>query len=62
MTNFWINYISDLFEETNVTINATSDFLFITDTEIEYLWNVLEYVSWYGFSIDRLENIFVIKV
>lgn len=45
MPDFWINYISNLFENTNVTIDDKSDFLFITDTELIYLWNVLEYVS-----------------
>ncbi|CAG9762242.1 unnamed protein product [Ceutorhynchus assimilis] len=45
LPNFWLNYISSIFANTNVTINADTDLFLITDTELEYLWNVLEYVS-----------------
>ncbi|XP_050300077.1 neprilysin isoform X2 [Anthonomus grandis grandis] len=45
MPDFWINYISLIFEGTNVTINESSDYLFITDVELGYIWGVLNYVS-----------------
>ncbi|KAH0999502.1 hypothetical protein HUJ04_005277, partial [Dendroctonus ponderosae] len=45
MPDFWINYISSLFETTNVTIDPHSDAFLITETELGYLWNVLDYVS-----------------
>lgn len=45
LPDFWMNYVSYIFKDTNITINATSDCLFITDTEIAYLWHVLQYVS-----------------
>ncbi|XP_066245414.1 neprilysin isoform X2 [Euwallacea similis] len=43
--NFWIDYISLIFQDTNVTIDPHNDSLFITEKELPYLFDVLNYVS-----------------
>ncbi|XP_066145515.1 endothelin-converting enzyme homolog [Euwallacea fornicatus] len=43
--DFWIDYISLIFQDTNVTIDSQNDSLFISETELPYLFTVLDYVS-----------------
>ncbi|KAF7275221.1 hypothetical protein GWI33_012070, partial [Rhynchophorus ferrugineus] len=45
MPKFWINYVESIFENTNVTLDPAVDFLYTTETEMGYMWSVLEYIS-----------------
>ncbi|KAL1505409.1 hypothetical protein ABEB36_004982 [Hypothenemus hampei] len=44
--NFWVNYITNIFRwHSNVTIDAQTDYLYIRETESEYLWQILNYIQ-----------------
>lgn len=45
LPNFWTNYLNAIFDNTNVTLDFNSDKIYTTKTELEYLWNVLDYVT-----------------
>lgn len=45
LPNFWTNYLNAIFDNTNVTLDFNSDKIYTTKTELEYMWNVLDYVT-----------------
>lgn len=45
LPNFWTDYLNAIFDNTNVTLDFNSDKIYTTKTELEYLWNVLDYVT-----------------
>ncbi|XP_060530222.1 endothelin-converting enzyme homolog [Cylas formicarius] len=42
---FWVTYVDAIFENTNVTIEPDVDLLYVTETELTYLYKILEYVT-----------------
>lgn len=54
LPNFWTNYLNALFDNTNVTLDINSDKIYTTKTDLEYLWNVLDYVTRFALTVIAL--------
>lgn len=54
LPNFWTNYLNDIFDNTNVTLDFNSDKIYTTKTDLEYLWNVLDYVTRFALTVIAL--------